>query len=246
MTKLLLSLIFFISANSFAITCTEYYRATGNENFSFPSSSETVNMRVDGKVCYKGRDITEWVAGDGMEVTSFVIPNGNETVAIVTANEINPETYKQKSRIRVIFIKANGTPGQFDFIKEHYSNERPESELTNMEIVGYNYEKGIVYFESQAWATSNAIHAFTVPFDGDYSKVKEKYIIDGSLKWVMMSGITLKDKEEYPEYLIVSRGFMTDKNGRDYADFIVSPSGKVICIANTKKENWRLNLACEK
>ncbi|MEM8173711.1 hypothetical protein Q4R57_08620, partial [Morganella morganii] len=216
MRLILVIFALFISQNAWSISCTEDYQKRGDDNFSFPDANYMIDRSVNGKICYKGRDVTGWATGDGMEATSFIFPEKNKALALITLNEINPASYKAKSRIRVILINSLGQPVKYDFIKENYSNEHPEKELTDMRFTSYDFEKGIVYFESPAWATSMAIHAFEVPFDGDYSKVKEKFIIDGSIKYHVMSTMTLKDKEDFFRYLIVTRGVYKEGKGRKY------------------------------
>ncbi|HGJ5854783.1 hypothetical protein [Arsenophonus nasoniae] len=240
-----LLLLFAISFNTFSITCTDDYSRWRSETFSFPNSNISKNMLINGKICYKGRDITTWAAGEGMEATSFVIPYPDTKLALITINEENPTSYKRKSRIRIIFIDNNGKFHKQDLIKEHYSNEEPEQELTDMVFTGYDFEKGIVYFEVPAWATSMAIHAINIPINGDFSNVKERFIVDGSLKELVMSTLTLKNEEEFFGHLIVNRGVYVENIGREFADYIVSPKGEIICEANTAESDWRLNLKCK-
>lgn len=245
MRSVLILFTILLSFNSWSISCTDDYNRRGSDNFSFPNANYTVDMSVNGSICYKGRDITSWAAGEGMTPTTFIFPEKNKVLALITVSETNPKTYKAKSRVRVIFINKNGQPVKYDFIKEHYSNDHPEKELTDLRFTSYDFEKGIVYFESPAWATSMAIHAFEVPFDGDYSKVKEKFIIDGSIKYHVMSTMTLKDKEDFFRYLIVTRGVYKEGKGREYIDYIVSPEGKVICEAETNDPDWKLRVRCK-
>lgn len=245
MRLVLILFTMFLSLNAWSVSCTEDYQRRGDENFSFPDANYMLDKSVNGKICYKGRDVTSWATGDGMEATTFIFPEKNKALALITLNEINPKSYKAKSRIRAIFINALGQPVKYDFIKEYYSNDHPEKELTDMRFTSYDFEKGIVYFESPAWATSMAIHAFEVPFDGDYSKVKEKFIIDGSIKYHVMSTLTAKDREKFFRYLIVTRGVYIEGKGREYIDYIVSPEGKVICEAETDDPDWRLRVRCK-
>lgn len=234
-----------LSFNAFSVSCTDDYRRWGSDQFRFPDARDSLSLNIHGKVCYKGRDISSWAAGEGMVATSGVIPDRNTVLALLTVNEVNPTSYKAKSRVRVIFINALGQPVKYDVIKENYSNEHPEKELTDMRFTSYDFEKGIVYFESPAWTTSMAIHAFEVPFDGDYSKVKEKFIIDGSIKYHVMSTLTAKDREEFFRHLIVTRSVYKEGKGREYIDYIVSPEGKVICEAETDAPNWVTRIRCK-
>ncbi|WP_445494054.1 hypothetical protein [Photorhabdus sp. SF281] len=229
------------------INCHDFYMNDKYDGFTFPSTGSSVvrPYDVNGLVCYQGRDITSWVAGEGMKVTTAIIPNPKESLAIVTVEEEHPETFESKSSIRVIYVTQNGLRGKKDIIRQRYTKD-PKTTLSDMKIVGYNYEKGIVYFSVPAWAVSNAIHAFTIPFDNNYSNIREKFITDGDLTFVNMSN--LLGKPEYNKYigsLIVEQSAIKEGEGRVYGQYLVSPEGKEVCELNTEVDTWRVYLPCK-
>ncbi|MEX0448108.1 hypothetical protein [Xenorhabdus sp. SGI246] len=227
------------------ISCYNNYMEYPYDGFIFPTRNNTL-YSAENLVCYKGRDITSWVAGRGMKVTSAVIPNSKELFAIVTVEEENPQEYESKSSIRAIYITSDGVRGKKDIFTQRYTSD-PETTLSNMKIVGYNYEKGIVYFSVPAWAVSHAIHAFTIPFDNNYVNVREKFITDGDLTFVNMSNLSGRpENEKYIGSLVVEQGEIRKGEGRVYNEYLISPEGKRICELDTEVENWRIYLPCKK
>ncbi|AOM40490.1 lysozyme inhibitor LprI family protein [Xenorhabdus hominickii] len=222
------------------------YRGGRYEGFIFPPSLSGGRYSVDGVVCYEGRNITSWVAGEGMKVTSALIPNSKESLAIVTIEEKNPRSLKPKSSVRIIYVTQNGFRGKEDIIRQRYT-EDPKTTLFNMKIVGYNREKGIVYFSVPAWAVSHAIHAFTIPFDNQYMNIKEKFITDGDLTFVNMSNLVGKpENNKYIGSLVVEQSEIREGEGRVYNEYLISPTGKRICELDTDVEDWKLYLPCKK
>ncbi|MDE9477020.1 lysozyme inhibitor LprI family protein [Xenorhabdus bovienii] len=227
------------------VHCSDY-RGGMYEGFAFPPSFSGNRYSIDNVVCYEGRDITSWVAGEGMKVTSALIPNPKESLAIVTIEEKNPQSPKPKSSVRIIYITQNGFRGKEDIIRQRYT-EDPQTTLSNMKIVGYNHEKGIVYFSVPAWAVSHAIHAFTIPFDNQYMNIKEKFITDGDLTFVNMSNLVGKpENNKYIGSLVVEQSEIREGEGRVYNEYLISSAGKRICELDTDVEYWRLYLPCKK
>jgi hypothetical protein len=216
------------------------------DGFYFPRANFSINYDVKNLICYQGRDVTSLFAGDGMMVTTAMVFNAKKVSAIITTAEINPKTYEEKSAIKIIYINKDGMFGESSIIYQKYTDD-PETTLSNMKIVGYNNEKGIVYFSVPAWAVSHAIHAFTIPFDDYYKKVKEKFITAGDLTFVKMfnsSGDLSHDK--YIGSLIVEQSEIRKGEGRVYNEYLISPEGKRICELDTDVENWRIYLPCKK
>ncbi|WP_155271976.1 hypothetical protein [Xenorhabdus bovienii] len=227
------------------ISCYDNYMTDPYDGFIFPKHNSTL-YSVENLVCYKGRDITSWVAGHGMKVTAAVIPNPKELFAIVTIEEENPQQYESKSSIRTIYITSDGVRGKRDIFTQRYTQD-PKKTLSKMKIVGYNYEKGIVYFSVPAWAVSHAIHAFTIPFDNNYNYVREKFITDGDLTFVNMSNLSGNSKhDKYIGSLVVEQSEIREGEGRVYNEYLISPEGKRICELDTEVENWRIYLPCKK
>ncbi|WP_387691037.1 hypothetical protein [Photorhabdus sp. RM71S] len=236
------------TANAKNVSCYDFYMRDGYTGFTFPAANFQESLDINGLVCYQGRDISSWVAGEGMIATTAIIPDSKRALAIVTVSEVNPESFESKSSIRVISIGDDGIPRKKDIIKQRYT-EDPESSLYDMKITGYNYEKGIVYFEVPAWAVSHAIHAFTIPFDGLHQGIKEKYITPGDLTFVNMFNLSdKKENDDYIGYLVVNKGIIKEGEGRVYGEYLVTPEGETVCELDTnpKQGYWKSFLTCKK
>ncbi|WP_237387335.1 hypothetical protein [Xenorhabdus sp. Sc-CR9] len=235
-----------VSANAESKVRCDAYMGGRYEGFAFPLSFSGKIHSVDNIACYEGRDITSWVAGEGMKVTSALIPNPKESLAIVTIEEKNPQSPKPKSSVRIIYVTQNGFRGKKDIIRQRYT-EDPKTTLSNMKIVGYNHEKGIVYFSVPAWAVSHAIHDFAIPFDNNYINIKEKFITDGELTFVNMFNLIGKpENNKYIGSLVVEQSEIRADEGRVYNEYLISPEGKRICELDTAIEDWKMYLLCKK
>ncbi|ETS31167.1 hypothetical protein BB987_06260 [Photorhabdus temperata] len=177
-----------------------------------------------------------------MKITTYVIPNTAESVAIITLEEDKPKNNEPKSSIRAIYADEDGAIIKKNIITQRYTKD-PKMTLFNMKIVDYEHYNKIVYFEVPAWNENNAIYAFSIPPDNNYENVSEKYITDGSLTFITMTHFLYNSNRDGE--IIVKRGVIKEDGELFYGEYRVSSKGKTICELNTDVEDWKVYMPCK-
>lgn len=130
------------------------------------------------------------------------------------------------------YLQADYTPGKFLILNsEQVRNNVPEQSLYNMRVNQCDENNSTLYFSTDAWAQSRAIHA--IKFRSNYSlvKVSEKFITDGD--FVIMNG----------DNIVVNKT-AHDEKGEYNPSYLVAPDGKEICQLDTSQQMWSIIAPC--
>jgi Tol biopolymer transport system component len=102
----------------------------------------------------------------------------------------------------------------YRLVQSHVDND-PKKNLTNMNTLMFSNDGMAIYFLSEAWVTSNALHKF------DLRTQKQSYITDAN-------DITLPTKGKYAGYLVVNKHEYVQGGGSVDRDWLISPSGRKV------------------
>jgi dipeptidyl aminopeptidase/acylaminoacyl peptidase len=109
-------------------------------------------------------------------------------------------------------------------IVQHHEDDDVKKNITEINNPLFALNSKALYFQSAAWATSNAIHLYDLKTD------KHHFITDGN-------SLELVPKGKYKNYLIVSKHKYYKKRDGSYEDFcLVSPKGKEIKSLGEQQE----------
>lgn len=99
-------------------------------------------------------------------------------------------------------------------VQSHADND-PKKNLAHFNTLMFSYDDRAIYFLSEAWVTSNAVHKY------DLYTHKQSYITDGN-------DITLLTKGKYAGYLVVNKHEYVQGGGSVDRDWILSPSDRKV------------------
>lgn len=120
-------------------------------------------------------------------------------------------TVGEESEIWMVDINGHAS---HCLVRSHTDNG-PKKNLTNMNTLMFSYDDGVIYFLSEAWATSNAVYKY------DLHTHKQSYITDGNDIRVLAEG-------KYAGYLVVNKHEYVQGGGSVDRDWLISPSGRKI------------------
>lgn len=185
--------------------------------------------RVEG-ACFGSREISSWIteSEDGVVTSSMKPYDDKEFFYVTTFNPI-----KNESKIMAVYQSPDGRPIKKLLMmgKENYEN--PEQSLTQMLIDGYDSAHGVIYFSVPAWATSDAIHVFSVPLEPSLAlkAIKPRFLTDGNFKFLNI----LSDK---CEYCLVLTKIKHDNSGAYFPTMMYDWKGKFVCQLDTRVSDY--------
>ncbi|HEM7577647.1 TPA: hypothetical protein U2J86_004682 [Serratia marcescens] len=185
--------------------------------------------RVDG-ACFGSREISPWIteSEDGVVTSSMKPYDDKEFFYVTTFDPI-----KNESKIMAVYQMPDGRPMKKLLMmgKENYEN--PEQSLTQMLIDGYDSAHGVIYFSVPAWATSDAIHVFSVPLEPSLAlkAIKPRFLTDGNFKFLNI----LSDK---CEYCLVLTKIKHDNSGAYFPTMMYDWKGKFVCQLDTRVTDY--------
>ncbi|WP_337049772.1 hypothetical protein [Serratia fonticola] len=183
--------------------------------------------------CLYGKNITSLLAGSE-EITSAVL-NEDADIFFYTKgknNDGSADPQFDNTTIMAVILGTDGLPIVQSVLQSGKPDwDNPEKTLLNMKVRFYDKRNSTLYFTTDAWAQSEAIHALT--FTDNHSLVvkKERFFTDGDLKFVTDSG------------LVVSKIDHDDK-GAFFPAYLYGRDGKQICQLDTRQELWALVTPC--
>ncbi len=213
-------------------TCENSYNM-GYKGFTFPIITDSRN--TPEKACFSGRNVTSWItSSDGAKLTSVIKLDDEEFFYVTTYNEQNGN-----SVLYGVYENSKGEPNKVKLLFNNPKEFEPKQTLENMRLNSYDKENGIVYFSTTAWATSDAIHAFSVPIQKSKMTshpIKEKFITDGNF-------IALANSEKCTSCIVVEK-ISHDEKGAYFPKFLVNNNGENFCQISTKDAAWDLAPEC--
>lgn len=229
------SFVFTFSQAVFSASSACNYSNDEHPVFSFLQQDNN-NGEYRSKVanaCFGRRDVTSWIAdSETAVVTSSMKPKRNMEFFYVTTFD----TQTDKSKITAVYQLSNGQPMKKTLMVGNKNYDNPKALIREMLIEGYDSTYGMIYFSVPAWATSDAIHAFTVPVDAESMLVpiKSHFVTDGSYKYMNVltdecRGCIAVEKIEH------------DDSGAYFPVFKVDWKGKTLCQLDTRKDNFNFD-----
>ncbi|WP_443697911.1 hypothetical protein [Pseudomonas sp.] len=252
---LLLPIVVLISDHALAenqdcVKSFELVKSQGNDDFiALPHTGIELNSMHDThQICYRGEDVTRWAAGAGMDVTSGV--NGvfkNGSVAFVTAHQRlkNGKDYSAGGyRSALILLRADERTQHLTrvVLMTQQPDADPRKSIDDFHITGYDTFNKIVYFQTPAWATSDAIYSFPLTQAIQGEKPKLKYLGPGNIDTVM-NDLGFSDSSKYIGNLLVSRHEPVPGGRVNEVMYLEDADGKQICRVDTTKL-YRLKPDC--
>lgn len=200
--------------------------------FSFLQQNDN-NGEYRSKVanaCLGNRDVTSWIADSKTGVvTSSIKPNKNMEFFYVTT--FDPQT--DKSMIVAVYLLSNGQPMKKTLMVGNRNYENPKALLREMLLEGFDELHKVLYFSVPAWATSDAIHSFSVPVDMDARllPIKPIFVTDGNYKYMNVL------VDECRGCIAVTK-IKHDDVGAYFPVFMIDWKGNTVCQLDTKTEEF--------
>lgn len=199
---------------------------TSISGITFPEKGYIRGVYIPGKACLDGVDITRFMS-EGYEMTS----GGYNKVSGVSYYTLYDKN-RGVSKIIAAYVQPGNIPGKYIILDSMKSSgDTPETSLNNMVINYYNTKNSTLYFSTDAWAQSRAIHAIKFQNNQSFIIESEKFITDGD--FVIMDG----------DNLVVSK-IAHDEQGAYFPSYLIAPSGKEICQLDTRQEMWSIAVPC--
>lgn len=123
-----------------------------------------------------------------------------------------------------LWLKYNNTGEEILLVKSTQNSDVSKA-ISTIVNVQKSYDSSKIYFQTEAWATSNAIHVV------DLNTLKEKFFSDGSF-------VKTVGKSPYTNSIIVLKNYIDGDNGRIESYFAIASNGNEICeLGDTLEDN---------
>jgi hypothetical protein len=165
------------------------------------------------------------IAGEVIMQNGDLFFHESSKIRQLTTDANNSEAILSHDGKRVAYVHTVGeeseiwmvdTDGHSPYcIVRSYTDNGPKKNLTNMNTLMFSNDDGVIYFLSEAWATSNAVYKY------DLHTHKQSYITDGN-------DIHILAKGKYAGYLVVNKHEYLQGGGSVDRDWLMSPSGRKI------------------
>lgn len=219
----------FFSVNTYAdnILTDDICGYVTNE-ITFPIKGNEV-FSAEG-ACLRGKNITKLLAGDG-EITSASF-NEEGNISFYTVGKDGDGVQFNDTEIMGVIVGMNGVPFTKPLLSSGKLNwDDPKKNLFNMKVNYYDKKNSTLYFTTDAWATSAAIHALKLTNNHSLMVKKEQYFTDGDIQLVTDKGLTIRKIEH-------------DDQGAYYPAYLYGRDGKKICQLDTRQQLWALFAPC--
>ncbi|MFL1553737.1 MULTISPECIES: hypothetical protein [unclassified Pseudomonas] len=220
------------------------------DGIALPHTGLEMNSQYDThQVCYRGKDVTQWAAGLGMEITSG--SNGffkNGTVAIVTAHERLEDGrgyWAGDYKAALILLRVDEETGELKrtMLATQKQDNDPTKTIEDFHLAGYDEFNKVVYFETPAFATASAIYSFPVFPVLQGEKPVLKYFGPGRIDLVMFDLGTSNASRNIGNVLVWRDEIFPDR-GRDEVLYLINSAGKQICKVDSTDPGYRFNPVC--
>lgn len=211
----------FASAEERSPSCSDAMSAADRLLLPRSMASEKAGAPFEAdRVCFLGRDVTEWAAGPGRTITSAVRSPYGKQEAIV---EAAPSREGQTALLVRIFESAQTGALERQVLLESRDDADPKATIERFQIVGFDQVAGAIYFETPAWATSSAVWTVAWPPAVPVGALKPRFVTSGSvIATSIASNIQKWD-------LLVEQSVIDGARGRVSAFFTYTRDGKQIC-----------------
>jgi hypothetical protein len=190
------------------------------------SQSSGKNVFVPEKACLNGKDVTESLTNGGI-LTSSINVNNSELFFVTTRNK--KDNYFS---MIAVYETSNGRAAKLVMFDNNPNYPTtPKNSLQDMVINYYDNNKAILFFSTQAWAQSDAIHILVFPENNSIRPIYEKFLTDGEFI-------------EYFDNKIIVRKIKHDNKGAYFPVVEVDMKGKEVCEIDTRTNGWTLAPLC--
>jgi len=180
--------------------------------------------------CLNGKNITKWM-GDGNELTSASYNEVNG-VSFFTARTPEIDDQFGDTKLVATFVDSDGSPKKITLLDSTKRNwDKPEESLYNMSVNYYDKKNHSLYFMTDAWAQSRAIHAITFQDNNSLVVTGERFVTDGDLVYVTDRGLVVNKIDH-------------DDQGAYFPSYLVGRDGKEICQIDTRQQLWEMSAPC--
>lgn len=226
MKKILIAVMLSLSVHSaWAFECSAQ---PAQPFITFPIKSFSDYVSVPERACLNGKDITNWITV-GDILTSTVKVDGVELFYITTKNKKN--NYFQ---LIAVLQLDNGRVFKQVILQNNPNYEAsPKDSLQNIVVNHYDENNSTLYFSTNAWAQSDAIHAVKFADKSSFIPIYDKFLTAGN--FVGSSGNSI----------LVQKTNHDDK-GMYLTVMEINSKGEEICQINTQEEQWKLSPHCLK
>lgn len=209
-------------------SCTDV--AISNPGLTLPGYQGKMPRGADyyqkGRVCYNGRDISDWAAGPGRRVASGLpLPYGKSEILI---EALSPSEVEPSYLVRVYEDITGQLKRQVLLASRH--SENAESSIDRFQISWFDQEAGSVFFETPAYATSSAVWLIRLPVSDWSSPLRPQFVSRGWVEWGNPSSSTAPWVAIYTDDLVPGQG-------RVPRYYLHRPDGSRMCRAEDKPFN---------
>lgn len=179
-------------------------------------------------ICLDGKDITSKIKQYKDEELTAAAGIGNN------ADFLYVSLYSAEHHVGRIIAVYQLTDGRLQMrgVVENNPNyaESPKGTYKNISINYYDRNTDTLYFSTDAWATSRAIHYISFPANGS-TQGDENFLTAGSFKGVS-KGKVIVEKIDH------------DEHGAFFPVVLVDRNGKVFCNVDTNDNGWNIDPEC--
>ncbi|WP_129991854.1 hypothetical protein [Rahnella sp. CFA14(1/10)] len=179
-------------------------------------------------ICLDGKDITSKIKQSEDEVLTSASGIGKNVDFLYVG------LYSSKNHVGRIIAVYQLKDGRVQMrnIVENNPNyaESPKDTFKNISINFYDRNTATLYFSTDAWATSRAIHYISFPANGS-TQGDENFLTAGSFKGVS-NGKVIVEKIEH------------DDHGAFFPVVLIDRKGNLFCNVDTNDSGWNLVPQC--
>ncbi|MCW2454637.1 UNVERIFIED_ORG: hypothetical protein M2414_002376 [Rahnella aquatilis] len=195
---------------------------------SAPTESMDNFVSKPSAICLDGKDITSKIKQSEDEVLTSASGIGKNIDFLYVG------LYSAEHHVgRIIAVyQLNDGRVQMRNIVENNPNyaELPKNTFKNISINYYDRNTATLYFSTDAWATSRAIHYISFPANGS-TQGDENFLTAGSFKGVSGNKVIVEKIDH-------------DDHGAFFPVVLVDRKGNVFCNVDTNDSGWNIDPQC--
>lgn len=226
-------LIFPLIALSFQVLAGNNYSDSicreNAQSIYFPMDAPNFPTKPLG-ACFANKNITKKLSGP-WDITSAVF-DGIGNINYYTIGTDGDGSQYDHTKIMAASVNKDGdivTAEVMDSGKPDWDD--PKKTLYNMQVTGYDWRTARLYFETDAWATSGAVHILQMEGNSSIRIKYHKFITDGSVSAVTDKGVVVERTGD-------------DENKSFSHSYLYDNSEKKVCIVNTRDKYWSVYADC--
>lgn len=195
------------------------------------------------QLCARGHDLTNWASGKGMSITSGVLTAADGSDAVIAVESTGSDSTAPEYKSELIRISISEKTAQIErqVLARQSPSAVPEDAVDSFTISGYDEHAHVLYIQTPAWATSDAIHAYALAS----AKPTSWYVAPGNLLAVINQPANEYQKA-YLGDLLVEQSAIRGDQGRIGFTTLITPQGKKVCEINTSDAKRPMDWVCKR